>query len=115
MTALARFLSGFRAALRVMVMRFWIWCQSTGRACSSCAARAISPPGWVGPTARTQRADRERDPNDARWIYHSVDQEALAKLSSTIRHLLDVKRGGGVEDDRERVAGVPAEEVVPAE
>ena len=34
----------------------------------------------------------ERDPDDARWTYYSVDQEALAQLSETIRHLLDVDR-----------------------
>ena len=34
----------------------------------------------------------ERDPDDARWIYYSVDQEALAELGDAIRHLLDVDR-----------------------
>ena len=34
----------------------------------------------------------ERDAQDARWIYHSVDQEALARLDATMRYLLDVNR-----------------------
>ena len=32
----------------------------------------------------------ERDPDDARWIYHSIDREALAELNEAIGHLLDV-------------------------
>jgi len=34
----------------------------------------------------------ERDPDDARWIYYSVDQEALAELNRTLKYLLDVRR-----------------------
>jgi ArsR family transcriptional regulator len=34
----------------------------------------------------------ERDAQDARWIYHSIDQGALARLAAAMRHLLDVKR-----------------------
>ena len=34
----------------------------------------------------------ERDPDDARWVYHSIDKEALAELSEAIGHLLDVSR-----------------------
>jgi ArsR family transcriptional regulator len=34
----------------------------------------------------------ERDAQDARWIYHSIDQEALARLDAATRHLLDVNR-----------------------
>ena len=34
----------------------------------------------------------ERDTQDARWIYHSVDQEALAQLDAAMRHLLDADR-----------------------
>jgi ArsR family transcriptional regulator len=34
----------------------------------------------------------ERAPEDARWIYYSIDQEALARLGQSIDHLLDVDR-----------------------
>lgn len=34
----------------------------------------------------------ERDEQDARWIYHSVDREKLARLDATMRYLLDVSR-----------------------
>ena len=34
----------------------------------------------------------ERDPDDARWIYYSIDREALAELNEAIGHLLDVNR-----------------------
>ncbi|MEE8389863.1 MAG: metalloregulator ArsR/SmtB family transcription factor, partial [Anaerolineae bacterium] len=34
----------------------------------------------------------ERDPEDARWVYHSIDQEALAELNRAVNHLLDVSR-----------------------
>lgn len=34
----------------------------------------------------------ERDSRDARWIYHSIDREKLARLDATMRHLLDVNR-----------------------
>ena len=35
---------------------------------------------------------RTRDPNDARWIYYSVDEAALARLDAAIGHLLDPNR-----------------------
>jgi ArsR family transcriptional regulator len=34
----------------------------------------------------------ERDLEDARWIYYSVDRQALAELNQAINHLLDVNR-----------------------
>ena len=34
----------------------------------------------------------ERDAQDARWIYHSVNRERLAELDRAMRHLLDVNR-----------------------
>ena len=34
----------------------------------------------------------ERDLEDARWVYYSVDQEALAELNQAVNHLLDVRR-----------------------
>jgi DNA-binding transcriptional ArsR family regulator len=34
----------------------------------------------------------ERDPDDARWIYYSIDQDTLARLGATMRHLLDANR-----------------------
>jgi ArsR family transcriptional regulator len=34
----------------------------------------------------------ERDAQDARWIYHSVDREKLAQLDAAMRRLLDVNR-----------------------
>ena len=34
----------------------------------------------------------ERDAQDARWIYHSVDQNKLARLDRAMRRLLDVNR-----------------------
>ncbi len=35
---------------------------------------------------------RERDADDARWIYYSVDRQALTQLDQEMRHLLDVNR-----------------------
>jgi len=32
----------------------------------------------------------ERDPRDARWIYYSINRQALAQLDEEMRHLLDV-------------------------
>ena len=34
----------------------------------------------------------ERDLEDARWVYYSVDQQALTELNQAINHLLDVNR-----------------------
>ena len=34
----------------------------------------------------------ERDAQDARWIYHSIDREKLAQFDAAMRHLLDVNR-----------------------
>jgi DNA-binding transcriptional ArsR family regulator len=34
--------------------------------------------------------DAERDAQDARWIYYSVNREKLAGLDAAMRHLLDV-------------------------
>jgi len=34
----------------------------------------------------------ERDPDDARWIYYSIDQEALTKLNKAMKLLLDSSR-----------------------
>jgi ArsR family transcriptional regulator len=34
----------------------------------------------------------ERDPDDARWIYYSVNRDALAELDGEMHHLLDVSR-----------------------
>ena len=34
----------------------------------------------------------ERDPDDARWIYYSVDREALALLNQALKRLLDADR-----------------------
>jgi len=34
----------------------------------------------------------ERDLEDARWVYYSVDQEALAELNQAVNHLLDIER-----------------------
>lgn len=34
----------------------------------------------------------ERDAQDARWIYHSVNRPRLAELDAAMRHLLDVNR-----------------------
>ena len=34
----------------------------------------------------------ERDAQDGRWIYHSIDREKLARLDASLRHLLDVNR-----------------------
>jgi ArsR family transcriptional regulator len=34
----------------------------------------------------------ERDPEDARWVYYSIDQEALTELNQAMNHLLDVNR-----------------------
>lgn len=32
----------------------------------------------------------ERDPNDARWVYYSLDKEAVAALSAVLGEVLDV-------------------------
>jgi len=34
----------------------------------------------------------ERDPQDGRWIYYSVDRDRLTQLDAAMRHLLDVNR-----------------------
>ena len=34
----------------------------------------------------------ERDAQDARWIYHSVNRQKLAQLDAAMRHLLDADR-----------------------
>ena len=34
----------------------------------------------------------ERDLEDARWIYYSIDQDALADLNQALNQLLDVNR-----------------------
>ena len=34
----------------------------------------------------------ERDDQDARWIYHSVDRQKLGQLDAAMRHLLDADR-----------------------
>ena len=34
----------------------------------------------------------ERDPGDARWIYHCIDRAALERLHQALGHLLDVNR-----------------------
>jgi ArsR family transcriptional regulator len=34
----------------------------------------------------------ERDPDDARWIYYSIDRDGLDRLDATMRHLLDASR-----------------------
>jgi ArsR family transcriptional regulator len=34
----------------------------------------------------------ERDPDDARWIYYSIDRQALARLNRALRYLLDADR-----------------------
>jgi ArsR family transcriptional regulator len=34
----------------------------------------------------------ERDPDDARWIYYSIDRETLTRLDATMRQLLDANR-----------------------
>jgi ArsR family transcriptional regulator len=34
----------------------------------------------------------ERDPDDARWIYYSIDRETLTQLDATMRHVLDADR-----------------------
>jgi ArsR family transcriptional regulator len=34
----------------------------------------------------------QRDPNDARWIHYSVNQNAMAELSQALGHLLDTNR-----------------------
>ena len=34
----------------------------------------------------------ERDAQDARWIYYSIDRGQLAQLDQAMRHLLDVSR-----------------------
>jgi len=36
--------------------------------------------------------ESERDDQDARWIYHSVNREELAQLDAAMRHLLDADR-----------------------
>jgi ArsR family transcriptional regulator len=35
---------------------------------------------------------RERDPNDARWVYYSVDEKAVVALTREIVRLLDPDR-----------------------
>ena len=34
----------------------------------------------------------QRDPNDARWIHYSVNQNALAELNQALGHFLDANR-----------------------
>ena len=34
----------------------------------------------------------QRDPNDARWIHYSANQNTLAELSQALDHLLDANR-----------------------
>lgn len=34
----------------------------------------------------------ERDAQDGRWIYYSIDRKALARLAAAMRYLLDVNR-----------------------
>jgi len=34
----------------------------------------------------------ERDPEDARWVYYSVNRQALTELNQTVNHLLDANR-----------------------
>ena len=34
----------------------------------------------------------ERDDQDARWVYYSINQDKLAQLGAAMRHLLDVNR-----------------------
>lgn len=34
----------------------------------------------------------QRDPEDARWIYYSINRKALARLDEEMRRLLDVNR-----------------------
>lgn len=34
----------------------------------------------------------ERDSEDARWIYYSIDQDVLVQLGQAMKHLLDVNR-----------------------
>ena len=34
----------------------------------------------------------ERDSEDARWIYYSVNRQALAELNQAVNHLLDIER-----------------------
>ena len=34
----------------------------------------------------------ERDPDDARWIYYSINREVLGRLDGEMRGLLDAKR-----------------------
>jgi ArsR family transcriptional regulator len=34
----------------------------------------------------------QRDPDDARWIYYSIDRQALAELNQAVGHLLNVER-----------------------
>jgi ArsR family transcriptional regulator len=34
----------------------------------------------------------ERDPDDARWIYYSIDRQALGELNQALGHLLNVDR-----------------------
>jgi ArsR family transcriptional regulator len=37
-------------------------------------------------------AQSERDPDDARWIYYSINRVMLARLNAAMRHLLDASR-----------------------
>jgi ArsR family transcriptional regulator len=34
----------------------------------------------------------QRDPDDARWIYYSIDRQALGELNQALGHLLNVAR-----------------------
>jgi ArsR family transcriptional regulator len=34
----------------------------------------------------------ERDLEDARWVYYTVDRETLTELNQAVNHLLDVER-----------------------
>jgi ArsR family transcriptional regulator len=36
--------------------------------------------------------ESQRDLEDARWIYYSVNREALSRLAAETRHLLDIGR-----------------------
>lgn len=47
--------------------------------------------------------DARRDPNDARWVYYSVDPEALAALATMLATFLDPAR----MNDRVPTCGPP--------
>ena len=34
----------------------------------------------------------EHDPDDARWIYYSINRETLVRLDAQVKHLLDIQR-----------------------